>query len=60
MTLTDRMGQLFFPLYIVFEIPSNMGLKHLRPSLYLPGIMFTWGEFSTINHELRVSDSELC
>ncbi|ROW10923.1 hypothetical protein VMCG_01018 [Cytospora schulzeri] len=34
---------LFFPLYVVFEVPSNMVLKHVRPSLYLPGIMFIWG-----------------
>jgi MFS family permease len=33
----------FFIGYVVFEIPSNMLLVHLRPSLYLPAIMFWWG-----------------
>ncbi|KAH6624311.1 major facilitator superfamily domain-containing protein [Chaetomium sp. MPI-SDFR-AT-0129] len=34
---------LFFPIYIVLEIPSNMLLKHVRPSLFLPGLVFFWG-----------------
>ncbi|CAK9780471.1 MFS general substrate transporter [Cutaneotrichosporon oleaginosum] len=33
----------FFIGYVVFEIPSNMILVHLRPSIYLPAIMFWWG-----------------
>lgn len=36
--------QLFYPLYIVFEVPSNMLLIYLRPSLYLPALMFLWGK----------------
>lgn len=33
----------FFVSYVVFEVPSNMILTRVRPSLYLPGIMFLWG-----------------
>lgn len=29
--------------YVIGEIPSNMLLTRLRPSLYLPGLMFVWG-----------------
>ncbi|CAL5868911.1 uncharacterized protein PFLUO_LOCUS3138 [Penicillium psychrofluorescens] len=34
---------LFYVLYIPLEIPSNIWLKHARPSLYLPALMFCWG-----------------
>ncbi len=40
--------QLFFPVYIVLEIPSNMVLKHVRPSLFLPGLVFCWGKPSAL------------
>ena len=33
----------FFIGYCAFEVPSNMLLTRLRPSIYLPAIMFTWG-----------------
>jgi MFS family permease len=33
----------FFVSYVVFEVPSNMILTRVRPSLYLPGIMCCWG-----------------
>ncbi|KAL4925980.1 major facilitator superfamily domain-containing protein [Aspergillus undulatus] len=33
----------FFIGYVVFEIPSNMLLEHIRPNIYLPSIMFAWG-----------------
>jgi MFS family permease len=32
----------FFP-YAFFEVPSNLALKLLRPSVWLPLIMFLWG-----------------
>ncbi|KAI0032299.1 MFS general substrate transporter [Vararia minispora EC-137] len=32
----------FFP-YAVFEVPSNVFLKRLRPSLWLSGLMLLWG-----------------
>ncbi|KAJ1561486.1 hypothetical protein HK405_003786 [Cladochytrium tenue] len=36
----------FFVGYVLGEVPSNMLLTRLRPSLYLPGIMFLWGAVS--------------
>ncbi|KAL2845092.1 major facilitator superfamily domain-containing protein [Aspergillus pseudodeflectus] len=33
----------FFIGYVVFEVPSNMLLARIRPSIYLPSIMFAWG-----------------
>ncbi|GIK04455.1 hypothetical protein Aspvir_008538 [Aspergillus viridinutans] len=33
----------FFIPYILFEVPSNMLLKRMRPSWWLSGIMFAWG-----------------
>jgi MFS family permease len=33
----------FFIGYCLFEVPSNMLISRLRPSVYLPAIMFTWG-----------------
>ncbi|KAF2803268.1 MFS general substrate transporter [Mytilinidion resinicola] len=32
----------FFP-YCIFEVPSNLLLKRLRPSVWLPTIMVAWG-----------------
>jgi hypothetical protein len=29
--------------YAFFEVPSNMMLKKLRPSIWLPTIMLAWG-----------------
>ncbi|KAI1434887.1 MFS general substrate transporter [Xylaria sp. CBS 124048] len=33
----------YFIPYILFEIPSNMIIKRVRPSLYLSCLMFSWG-----------------
>lgn len=33
----------FFVSYVLFEIPSNMLLTRVRPSLYLSGIAVIWG-----------------
>jgi MFS family permease len=33
----------FFFTYSAFELPSNILLKKLRPSIWLPGIMVAWG-----------------
>lgn len=38
----------FFIPYILFEVPSNMLLKRMRPSWWLSGIIFGWGVFSFI------------
>jgi MFS family permease len=37
----------FFPLYLLFEIPSNIMIKRIRPSLWLPFIMVCWGLIMT-------------
>ncbi|KAL2814878.1 major facilitator superfamily domain-containing protein [Aspergillus cavernicola] len=33
----------FFIGYVLFEVPSNMLLTRIKPSIYLPSIMFMWG-----------------
>lgn len=34
----------FFIPYITLDIPANILMKKLRPSLYLPTIVFCWGK----------------
>jgi hypothetical protein len=34
---------MFFIPYILLEVPSNMILKKLRPSVWISAIMFCWG-----------------
>jgi hypothetical protein len=34
---------IFFFSYAAFEVPSNLLLKKLRPSVWLPSIMIAWG-----------------
>ncbi|KAH0836757.1 major facilitator superfamily domain-containing protein [Lanmaoa asiatica] len=34
---------LFFFSYAIFEVPSNVILKRLRPSIWLSALMFLWG-----------------
>jgi hypothetical protein len=38
----------FFFTYAAFEVPSNMLLKKLRPSIWLPTIMVAWGVVMTL------------
>ncbi|KAH7874115.1 MFS general substrate transporter [Lentinula edodes] len=38
----------FFFSYAIFEVPSNVFLKRLRPSLWLSGLMFCWGIMMTV------------
>ncbi|KAI1178718.1 major facilitator superfamily domain-containing protein [Nemania sp. FL0916] len=38
----------FFFTYAVFEVPSNLLLKRLRPSRWLPTIMVAWGTVMTL------------
>ena len=33
----------FYFSYSVFEVPSNLILKRIRPSIWLSFIMFAWG-----------------
>ena len=34
---------IFFPFYVLAEIPSNLMMKRFRPSIWIPSIMVTWG-----------------
>jgi MFS family permease len=38
----------FFLTYTTFELPSNLLLKKLRPSIWLPAIMVAWGIVTTL------------
>ncbi|KAI9805321.1 MAG: hypothetical protein M1833_005774 [Piccolia ochrophora] len=38
----------FFFTYCAFEVPSNLLLKRLRPSIWLPSIMVAWGTVMTL------------
>jgi sugar phosphate permease len=38
----------FFATYVIFEIPSNLILKKLRPSRWIPMIMVAWGIVMTL------------
>ncbi|KAK3938196.1 major facilitator superfamily transporter [Diplogelasinospora grovesii] len=39
---------IFFFTYAAFEVPSNLILKKLRPSIWLPAIMVAWGVVMTL------------
>jgi hypothetical protein len=39
---------LFFPPYCLFEVPSNIVLKIIRPSLWLSILLFSWGIASIV------------
>jgi len=45
---------LFFIPYILLEVPSNLLLKHCRPSLYIGAMIFFWGVL-TVCHGLTKS-----
>ena len=45
----------FFIPYILFEVPSNIILKRIRPSTWLSFIMLCWGVF----HHLRFHSTTL-
>ncbi|KAK9423014.1 putative Major facilitator superfamily domain-containing protein [Seiridium unicorne] len=34
---------IYFVPYVLLEVPSNMIIRKVRPSLYLSGLMFSWG-----------------
>ncbi|KAJ8469795.1 hypothetical protein ONZ45_g16774 [Pleurotus djamor] len=39
---------IFFFSYAIFEVPSNVFLKRLRPSIWLSGLMLLWGVMMTL------------
>jgi MFS family permease len=38
----------FFPFYVVSEIPSNMGMKRFRPWIWIPSMMVAWSICCTL------------
>ncbi|OAL49681.1 MFS general substrate transporter [Pyrenochaeta sp. DS3sAY3a] len=38
----------FFPFYIISEVPSNLAMKKFRPSIWIPSIMVAWGIVMTL------------
>jgi MFS family permease len=39
---------LFFVSYLIFEVPANMILTRVRPSVFLPGLGLVWGTFAAL------------
>ena len=39
---------IFFPFYVLAEVPSNMAMKRFRPSIWIPCIMVAWGICCTL------------
>jgi MFS family permease len=39
---------IFFPFYVIAEIPSNIAMKRLPPWLWIPLIMMIWGVCCTL------------
>ena len=44
---------IFFIPYILLEVPCNMILQKVRPSIWLSSIMFSWGASTPISHHVR-------
>jgi hypothetical protein len=42
---------IFFPFYVIVEVPSNMMMKRTRPALWIPFIMVCWGVCTTLMGE---------
>ncbi|KAL2129561.1 hypothetical protein VTI74DRAFT_7610 [Chaetomium olivicolor] len=38
----------FFPFYVLAEVPSNMAMKRFRPSIWIPSIMVVWAICTTL------------
>lgn len=38
----------FFPTYVLAEIPSNLAMKRWRPSVWIPSIMVAWAICTTL------------
>lgn len=39
---------IFFPFYVIAEVPSNMAMKRFRPSVWIPIIMVAWALCTTL------------
>jgi hypothetical protein len=42
----------FFP-YAIFEVPSNVVLKLMKPSIWISILMVTWGVVSIRRHDVE-------
>jgi MFS family permease len=40
---------ILFVTYVIFETPSNLILKRMKPARYLAGLMFMWGLVATFS-----------
>jgi hypothetical protein len=49
---------MFFIPYILLEVPSNMILKKLRPSVWISAIMFCWG--NAASRAMTSVNADLC
>ncbi|EIN10930.1 MFS general substrate transporter [Punctularia strigosozonata HHB-11173 SS5] len=47
----------FFPAYLLGEIPSNLILTRVKPSIYLPGITMVWGVIATLMSQVQTKES---
>lgn len=39
---------MFFVSYLIFEVPANMILTRVRPSVFLPALALIWGTFASL------------
>lgn len=39
---------IFFPFYVLAEVPSNMGMKRFRPWIWIPSMMVAWAICCTL------------
>jgi hypothetical protein len=49
----------FFP-YAIFEVPSNVVLKLMKPSIWISILMVTWGIVSICRHEIELRSWLTC
>ncbi|KAL4939919.1 major facilitator superfamily domain-containing protein [Aspergillus oleicola] len=47
---------LLFAGYVLMQLPSNICLAHLRPSIYIPVVMAVWGLLSALVDVTRNAD----
>ncbi|KAJ7615831.1 MFS general substrate transporter [Roridomyces roridus] len=47
----------FFPAYLLGEIPSNLILARVRPSRYLPAITLVWGLIATLVSQVKTKEA---
>lgn len=41
----------YFVSYVVFEVPSNLLIKHVAPSTYISSLVFCWGKRSRVQKD---------